>query len=253
MAFLTISHIPDKADFPGTEWLYCLHKLPFAVEVSIRTETIDYGIALSQVRSKKKEFKAEDEHALDSGEDTAYHIVRGRQEAHELESELRKDKFPLMKASIVLCVSAANAETLNLRIHMVKDLYHDMMIQVELPYGDQWRGFNECIPGTKRYINDYIHYLDPTAIAASMIGVTKSLGDEEGHLIGISHNTPVFFQHDRGPKDEKLSTTASAAFIGSLGAGKSLTANVLAYRALLNGAKVLVFDPKDERAIGLII
>lgn len=45
-----------------------------------------------------------------------------------------------------------------------------------------------------------------------------------------------------------MSTTASAAFIGALGAGKSLGANLLAYQALLNGAKVLIFDPKDERA-----
>nr|WP_232331080.1 MULTISPECIES: ATP-binding protein [unclassified Thermoactinomyces] len=64
----------------------------------------------------------------------------------------------------------------------------------------------------------------------------------------MSQNLPVFFQHDRGPKDKKLSSTASAAFIGSLGAGKSLGANLLAYQALLNGAKVLIFDPKDERA-----
>nr|WP_232345282.1 helicase HerA-like domain-containing protein [Paenactinomyces guangxiensis] len=80
-----------------------------------------------------------------------------------------------------------------------------------------------------------------------MIGATRQLGDGQGHLIGVSQNLPVFFQHDRGPKDKKLSTTASAAFIGSLGAGKSLGANLLAYLALLNGSKVLIFDPKDER------
>jgi hypothetical protein len=122
-----------------------------------------------------------------------------------------------------------------------------MMIQIEIPYGDQWRAFNEFIPGSKRIITDYIHHMDPAAVAASMVGATRQLGDGYGSFIGMSQNVPVFFQHDRGPKDERLSTTASAAFIGSLGAGKSLAANLLAYQALLNGSRVLIFDPKDER------
>lgn len=248
MVFLTLSHIPDKAPFPGIEWLYCLQRLSFPVEASVRTETIEYNKALSQVRNKKKELKAEDEHAIESGEETSYHILSSRQEANELENNLRVDKFPLLTTSIVLCVSAATEEELLLRVQLVKDLYSDMLIQVEIPYGDQWRAFNEFIPGAKRYITDYIHYMDPTAVAASMIGATKQLGDGTGHFIGMSRNLPVFFQHDRGPKDKKLSMTASCAFIGSLGAGKSLGANLLAYQALLNGSKVLIFDPKDERA-----
>jgi hypothetical protein len=248
MAFLTISHIPDKSPFPGLEWLYHLQNLSFPVEASVRTETIEHAKALSQVLKKKKELKAEDEHAAESGVETAYHILHSRQDANELENHLRTDKFPLITTSVVLCVYASSPEELNLRIQLVKDLYSDMMIQVEVPYGDQWRGFNEFIPGAKRYIHDYIHYMEPAAVAAGMIGATRQLGDGQGHFIGMSRNLPVFFQHDRGPKDKKLSTTASAAFIGALGAGKSLGANLLAYQALLNGAKVLIFDPKDERA-----
>jgi hypothetical protein len=247
MAFLTISHIPDKAPFPGTEWLYCLQKLPFPVEASVRTESIEYSKALSQVLGKKKELKAEDEHAMESGEETSYHILSGKQEANELESNLRTDKFPLLTTSAVLCVFASSQEELDMRVQLVKDLYSDMLIQVEVPFGDQWRGFNEFIPGARRYITDYIHYMDPAAVAAAMVGATRQLGDGRGHLIGMSQNLPVFYEHDRGPKDKRLSTTASAAFIGSLGAGKSLGANLLAYQALLNGASVLIFDPKDER------
>lgn len=247
MAFLTISHIPDKSPIPGTEWLYALGKLPFPIEASIRTETIEYRKALTQVQNKKKELKAEDEHALESGEETSFHILNSRHEALELENNLRVDKFPLLTTSIVLCVSARSRDELQLRIQLVKDLYSEMMIQVEIPYGDQWRAFNEFLPGSKRYITDYIHHLDPAAAAASMLGAVRKLGDGQGFFIGMSQNLPVFFEHDRGPKDKLLSTTASAAFIGSLGAGKSLGANFLAYQALLKGSKVLIFDPKDER------
>lgn len=247
MSFLTLSHIPDKAPFPGIEWLYQLQKLSFPVEASVRTETIEYSKALAQVQNKKKELKAEDEHAIESGEDTSYHILNSRQEALELENNLRTDKFPLLTTSVVLCVAAATVEELHMRIQLIKDLYSDMLVQIEVPYGDQWRAFNEFLPGSKRLIMDYIHHMDPTAVGAGMFGATRQLGDGQGHFIGMSQNLPVFFQHDRGPKDPKLSTTASAAFIGSLGAGKSLGANLLAYQALLNGSKVLIFDPKDER------
>lgn len=247
MSFLTLSHIPDKAPFPGIEWLYQLQKLSFPVEASVRTKTIEYNKALAQVQNKKKELKAEDEHAIESGEDTSYHILNSRQEALELENNLRTDKFPLLTTSVVLCVAAATVEELHMRIQLIKDLYSDMLVQIEVPYGDQWRAFNEFLPGSKRLIMDYIHHMDPTAVGAGMFGATRQLGDGQGHFIGMSQNLPVFFQHDRGPKDPKLSTTASAAFIGSLGAGKSLGANLLAYQALLNGSKVLIFDPKDER------
>lgn len=247
MAFLTISHIPDKAPFPGTEWLYNLQRLSFPVEAVLRTETLGYRKALKQVLNKKKELKAEDEHAMESGEDTSFHILHSKQEALELENNLRTDKFPLLITSVTLCVSASTPDELDLRIQLIKDLYADLLIQIEVPYGDQWRGFNEFIPGSKRQITDYIHYMEPAAVAASMVGATRQLGDGYGNFIGMSQNLPVFFQHDRGPKDKKLSTTASAAFIGSLGAGKSLAANLLAYQALLNGARVFIFDPKDER------
>lgn len=247
MSFLTISYIPDKSPFPGTEWLYCLHLLPFPVEVSMRTQTIEYSRALTQVLNKRKELKAEDEHALESGEETAYHIMHSRQEANELENDLRKDKFPLLYTSTILGVSATSLDELHLRVQLVKDLYSDMMIQVEVPYGDQWLAFNDFLPGGKRTISDYCHYMEPAAVAASMCLATRELGDPTGHLIGKSKNIPVFFQHDRGPKDKTVSSTASAAFIGSLGAGKSLGANFLVYQALLTGARVLIFDPKDER------
>lgn len=247
MAFITLSNFPDNSEFPGTEWLYCLQHLSFPVEVSMRTETMSYQEALGKVRSKKKELKAEDEHASESGEDTSLHILEGRQEANELETALTKDKFPLLKTSAVICVSASTESELHRRIQLVRDLYADMNIQTEIPYGDQWRAFNEFIPGSRRYITDYVHNMEPATVAASMFGATRQLGDGDGFFIGHSYNLPVFLRHDRGPKDKKLSTTGSAAITGAVGGGKSMFGNLLAIQALYKGAKVLVFDPKDER------
>lgn len=247
MSFITLSHFPDNSEFPGMEWIYCLQHLSFPVEVSMRTETMSFREALSKVKAKKKELKAEDEHAAESGQDTSLHILEGRQEANELETALTRDKFPLLKTSAVICVFANTESELHRRIQLVRDLYADINIQTEIPYGDQWRAFNEFIPGSRRYITDYVHNMEPATVAASMFGATRQLGDGEGFLIGQSYNLPVFLRHDRGPKDKKLSTTGSAAIIGAVGGGKSMFGNLLAMQALYRGAKVLVFDPKDER------
>ncbi|SGO61267.1 Type IV secretory pathway, VirB4 components [Mycobacterium tuberculosis] len=246
MAFLTISYFPDHLEFPGDEWLLWLNRLPYGVEASIRTEYLDYREALDRVKNKKKEIAAEDEHAEDSGVDSSQQLTESESEANQLERDLAQDKFPLLKTSIVLCVSAASEKELQLRVQAVQELYTNELFQVEVPYGDQWRAFNEMIPGSERLITDYIHYMEPATIAASMIGFSRQLGDGEGFYIGDSGHQPVFFLHDRGPRHKKLTSTASAVIVGKTGNGKSLLAKLLAYTALLMRARGVVFDPKDE-------
>ncbi len=246
MAFLTISYFPDHLEFPGDEWLLWLNRLPYGVEASVRTEYLDYREALDKVRNKKKEIAAEDEHAEDSGVRASQQLTESESEANQLERDLSQDKFPILKTSIILCVSAASERELQLRVQAVQDLYTDELFQVEVPYGDQWRSFNEMIPGGERLITDYIHFMEPATVAASMIGFSRQLGDGEGFYIGDSGHQPVFFLHDRGPRHPELTTTGSAVIVGKVGKGKSLLAKLLAYTALLMRAKGVVFDPKDE-------
>lgn len=246
MSFLTISYFPEDCDFPGTEYLMWLYKLPFGVEASIRTEYLYYRDALHKVRTKKKELDAEDEHAGESGVNPSLKLQESQDEADQLELDLAREKFPLLKTSILLCVSASTPEELQHRVQSVQDLYTDELFEIQVPYGDQWRAFNEMIPGSKRLISDYIHYMPPATVAASMIGFSRQLGDGEGAYIGDSENLPVFFQHDRGPRHQVISSTASALFIGKTGKGKSLLAKLIIYLALMAGAKGVAFDPKDE-------
>ncbi len=247
VAFLTISYFPDESEFPGTEWLIWLNRLPYGVEASIRTEYLDYREAIGQVRNKKKELSSEEEHADESGVAPSLQLAEGQEETEELERDLSKEKFPLLKTSIILCVSAANEKELQQRVQAVQDLYVDENFEVQVPFGDQWRAFNEFIPAGERYITDYIHYMEPAAVAASMLGFSRQLGDGEGCYIGDVGHQPVFFLHDRGPQHEEISTTASAVFVGKTGKGKSLLAKLITYLALMvMQAKGVVFDPKDE-------
>ncbi|OWR25668.1 hypothetical protein CDO73_26175 [Saccharibacillus sp. O23] len=251
LAFLTISNVPYEMIFPGDEWLYTIQGLDFPVEISIRTETMENRKALSAVRNKQKELKDQDRHAQETDNDTSLTVLEGRMESQELEAHLQKSRIPLLLSSVVFCIAAENEEELSRRVDIMVDAYDDMGIRLEQPYGDQWLFFNEFLPGGKRLVTDYIHYMEPGTLAGAMFGATKQIGDGQGFYIGHTGilNQPVYIapnlaaQGIRGTKTNAL----SAAFIGSLGGGKSYNANLITYNSVLSGAKALVIDPKGER------
>lgn len=251
VAFLTVSSVPYEMHFPGEEWMYVIQNLDFPVEISVRTSILDNQKALAAVRNKQKELKDQDRHARETGNDTGLNVLEGRQEAHELEAHLQKSRMPLVKTSIILAVSATDEDELKRRCDTVKDMYQDMMFQVEQPYGDQWLAFNEFLPGAKRYITDYVHFMEPATVAGGMFGATKQLGDGEGFFIGSTGilDQPVYIMPNRAAQGIRGTKTnaLSAAFLGSLGGGKSFSANLITYLSVLSGGKALVIDPKGER------
>lgn len=250
-AFLTIANVPYEMEFPGEEWLYAIQGLDFPVEISMRTETLENRKALSAIRNKQKELKDQDRHAMETGNDTGLTVVEGRAEAHQLEALLQKSRMPLIKTSITFCVSADEEEELKRRVDSLIDMYQDMMFQIEQPYGDQFLLFNDFLPGAKRYVKDYIHFMEPATVAGSMYGATKQLGDGEGFFIGSTGilDQPVYISPNRAAQSIKGAKTSalSASFTGSLGGGKSFSANLITYLSVLAGGKALVIDPKGER------
>lgn len=251
VAFLILSNVPYEMLHPGDEWLYAIQSLDFPVEISIRTETMENRKALAAVRNKQMELKDQDRHAQETDHDTSLTVLEGRAESHELEAHLQRTRMPLLLTSIVLCVSAPTEEECKRRTDIVKDLFHDMMIQVEQPYGDQWLAFNEFLPGSKRYIDDYIHYMEPGTLAGGMFGATKQIGDGQGFYIGFTGilNQPVYITPNRAAQGIRGTKTnaLSACFLGSLGGGKSFSSNLITYLSVLSGAKALIIDPKGER------
>ncbi|MCQ6281091.1 ATP-binding protein [Bacillus sp. EB600] len=251
VAFLTIANVPYEMQFPGEEWMYVIQNLDFPVEISVRTETMDNRKALSAVRNKQKELKDQDRHAWETGNETGLNVLEGRKEAQELEAYLQKSRMPLIKTSIILAVAATDEDELKRRCDTIKDMYQDMMFQIEQPYGDQWLAFNEFLPGAKRYIKDYVHFMEPATVAGGMFGATKQLGDGEGFFIGSTGilDQPVYIMPNRAAQGIRGTKTnaLSAAFLGSLGGGKSFCANLITYLSVLSGGKALVIDPKNER------
>lgn len=250
-AFLTVSYIPTDGLYNiDTEWIYGIQNLDFPVELSIRATTLDHRKVMSMVRNKKKELRDQDEHAASTNNETSFQVVENVLLARELETFTNVTKMPQLYVSIVIGVSASSDEELRNRIRSIKDFYANFKFQLEQPISDQFKLFNEFIPGADRYVTSYIQMMEPAALASGMFGATIQIGDDDGFCIGTSGDRAVYMNprlYTQGTLLGSKSRSLSAVFVGSKGSGKSYGGNLIAYLAVLSGAKALFIDPKGDR------
>ncbi|HLN61484.1 MAG TPA: ATP-binding protein [Symbiobacteriaceae bacterium] len=246
-AFCVLSELPDELPFPGSEWLFALQDLPFAVEVCVRWSCQGYQEALQAVRRKQLEITDQDRHTRKSGENIPLSLMDARDQATLLEHDLKQRKFPLVRATVSLVVAAADQRRLWERVKQVRDHLMARQIRTEVPAGDQLACFCDALPGSPRMMNEYRHAMPPEALAASMFLATRSLGDQTGPYLGRTGvlNKPVYLAPALPPL---LDRSASMAFIGAPGGGKSFAANLISYLAVVTaGGRALILDPKGER------
>lgn len=246
-SYLTVSELPDQFYIPGHEYLYKLNDLDFPVAVSIYLDPKTNDEVRQKVNLKKMDIDDQSQHTASAGSDLPLSLLQARNEALMLEKDLDDNKFPMFDTSFVFEVVSPNEEELLLRTDALKDFYKSMHMHLVNPAGEQWQLFNEFMPAGPRLCSpDYVHRISPHALAASMIAATKRLGDDSAFFIGTTGilNNPVFFDPSEAPRKNK---SGSGAFIGSLGGGKSFTANFICYLLTIYGAKTLIFDPKGDR------
>ena len=251
-AYFTISDVVGELDFPSSEiFYYQQQQFTFPVDTSMNVEIIANKKALSTVRNKKKELKDLDNHAWESGDETSTSVAEALDSVNELETELGQSKEAMYKLSYVVRVTAPDEEELKRRCNAVRDFYDDMNVKLVRPVGDMIGLHHEFIPASRRYMSDYIQYVTSDFLAGLGFGAAQMLGERDGIYIGYGVDTGrnVYLQPALASQGVKGSVTnaLSAAFLGSLGGGKSFANNLLVYYAVLNGARALIVDPKAER------
>ena len=239
-------------DFPSSEiFYYQQQQFTFPIDTSMNVEIVTNKKALTTVRNKKKELKDLDNHAWQSGNETGTNVVEALDAVNELENNLDQTKESMYKLSYVIRVSADSIDELKLRCDEVKDFYDDLNIKLVRPMGDMIGFHNEFTPSSKRYINDYIQYVTSDFLAGLGFGATQQLGENEGIYIGYSLDTGinVYLKPSLASQGVKGSVTnaLAAAFLGSLGGGKSFANNLLVYYSVLFGGQAVLVDPKAER------
>lgn len=252
VAYLTINTIVGELEFPSSEIFYeQQQQFNFPIDTSMNVEIVPNKKALSTVRNKKKELKDLDDHAWQSNNETSNSVVDALDSVNELETTLDQSKESMYKLSYVVRVSAPDKEELKRRCDEVLDFYDSSNVKLVRPFGDMIGLHEEFLPASKRYMNDYIQYVTSDFLAGLGFGATQLLGEKEGIYIAynLSVDVPVYIKPHLASQGVKgsVTNTSSAAFLGSLGGGKSFSNNLLVYYAVLFGGQALIIDPKGER------
>ncbi|AMK50509.1 ATP/GTP-binding protein [Clostridium beijerinckii] len=251
-AYFTINFIVGELDFPSSEiFYYQQQQFTFPIDTSMNVEIVANKKALSTIRNKKKELKDLDNHAFESDTETSSNVMEALDSVNELETNLDQSKESMYKLSYVVRVSAPDLDELKRRCNEVKDFYDDLNVKLVRPFGDMMGLHNEFIPASKRYMNDYIQYVTSDFLAGLGFGATQMLGETEGIYIGYNLDTGrnVYLKPALASQGVKGSVTnaLAAAFVGSLGGGKSFSNNIIVYYSVLFGAQAVIVDPKAER------
>lgn len=251
-AYFTIHTIVGELDFPSSEiFYYQQQQFTFPIDTSMNVEIVTNKKALSTVRNKKKELKDLDNHAWQAGSETTNHVMDALESVGELETSLDQSKESMYKLSYVIRVTAPDLDELKRRCDEVKDFYDDLNVKLVRPFGDMLGLHGEFIPSSRRYMNDYVQYVTSDFLAGLGFGATQQLGENDGIYIGYSLDTGrnVYLQPALASQGVKGSVTnaLAAAFLGSLGGGKSFCNNLIVYYAVLFGGQAVIVDPKAER------
>lgn len=252
VSYFTVSDIVGELDFPSSEiFYYQQQQFDFPIDTSMNVEIVENKKALFTVRNKKKELKDLDNHAWENNSDAGTQVVEALDSVDELESVLNQSKESMYKLSYVIRVAAPSVEELKRRCNQVSDFYDDLNVKLVRPVGDMMGLHNEFLPASKRYINDYVQYVTSDFLAGLGFGAIQVVGEKEGIYLAYNVDTEqnVYLQPALASQGVKGSVTnaLSAAVIGSLGGGKSMSINTLLYYSVLFGAQALILDPKSER------
>lgn len=250
-AFLTTSFIPTDALYTvGTEFIYGANNLGFLPDISIRVNPLNQNQISTLIKNKKKELDDQVNHAAKNNSQASYEVAENLELVKELEIFTKVTKKPQLEVAIVFGVSAPSEEELRLRIKQLKNFYDEYYhMELAQPRGDQFKLFNEFIPGGEQYVRAYTQTMEPGALGGGMFGATTQIGDSEGICIGLQGDKAVYMNamdYTQG-KQGTLTRSLSMDFVGSKGSGKSFAANLIVYTIVMAGGKALIIDPKGDR------
>jgi hypothetical protein len=254
-ATLVAGSLPESTVFPGrqAELLFApLEAVGFSVDACFAARWIPNDTALALVRRRI----VDADHALSEesrGEHgpTAQTAVRP-DVARELEDELTgTDRSPLLRAQLSYLVAGRDGDELDHRVRMLRRELAP--ITLHRPKDIQLALWISHLPGQRSPIRRYDDIMLPEQFGAMVPTATADVGAETGLLIGhtlTGARRPVLFDVTEG---SRTSRPPAVLCTGTLGSGKTLTAQLLAWHAFVGGSQVVDLDPKGDHRLADVV
>lgn len=242
-AFLCLSEMPGDFVWPGSEWLAGLDEIEFPVEWSIQINGIPRAEAEAKSRRQARELAAQVGEYTGGGDDPAgvpTPLAEAIGSLEQMRDRLSASASELeLQTTAILCVSGESAAEVEQRAETLRKRYANADWQLSRPTGGQIACYTAMLPGTPapRMLGDYVQFTLAADFAMSMPFAGDRLGDENGALFALSlsgSGLPVLTDFGLGPR---ANAGASAAFVGELGSGKSVSMKAAAYYSLVRGRR----------------
>jgi hypothetical protein len=172
-------------------------------------------------------------------------------ESRDLLSYLQgSSRPPLLRTSLAIAVAAESEQQLERRVDACRRAYGEIVLH--RPLGEQLQLFLQHLPGQRRRIVGYEDTLTTEQVAAMMPLAVHDAGSATGFYLGHTltpARRPLTFSLREGSDADRNSTVLS---VGALGTGKTTLAQKLEYEAFLQGARVVICDPKGDHRLHLL-
>lgn len=252
-AMLALGALPDSAEFPGSAELIFspLDGFNEPVDVTIDCRWIANREAVTKVQRRIVDADLAYEERMEAGHHVGHHHGENRQLARELDAYLQSHEHPpLLMGSIKFAVSKAKRDDLESVVHGLEQRYGGGL-RLHRPLGLQAALFFDHIPRPDAgAVRDYEDVMTVEQLGALVPTGTHECGSERGALWGHTASggrRPVLQDVTEAPRAKR---TATVVMAGTLGAGKTFAAELLALQAVLIGSRVVVVDPKGDWELG---
>lgn len=248
-ALLAFGALPEESEFPGgAELLFSpLEALSYPVDAVVHARWLGNREAVARVRRRIIDADvAFSEQMHSSHGPLSYSAEENRQLARELDAYLQShERPPLLNCAISLAVGADSRDELEHRVAGLVQQYGT--VRLHRPLGLQPALFLDHLPradgGTVR---DYADVLTIEQFGALMPIATHQAGSDGGVYIGRTLTggaRPVRFDITEASRTGR---PPSILLAGTLGSGKTIAAELLAYQAERRGSLIVDVDPKPD-------
>jgi hypothetical protein len=248
-ALLCAGSLAEEAEFPGpAELLFApLEDTGFPVDAVLHARWIGNREALGQVRKRILDVDhAYREQAEGAHAGVGWQAEDDRELAREYEAVLQSSAHPpMLRAYLSLAVGAPGRPELERRVEVLRERFGE--VRLHRPRGLQHRLFFDHMPRTDGgAVPDYLQQMTVEQFGA-MVGVASAeVGSQGGLYIGHSPGgagRPVRYDPTEAPRTARPSGVLLA---GTLGSGKTLAGEAIAYGGERRGSLVVTFDPKPD-------
>ncbi len=247
-AVLAVGTLPETTVFPGSEaelMFAPLEGLEFPIDMTFTASWIPNKSAIKTAHRKKIDADNQYEEETYGHHGPSPDSEERPKVARELEAHLTaNDRPPMLRGAITVIVGAPDPEILEERVERVRSEFG--RIRLYRAPARQYELFCSTLPCQPFPVEDYREHLTIEQFAAMVPHACNRAGSEVGPYIGhtlTGSRQPILLDLSEASQSSLPPTVLALA---TLGAGKTMFAQKVAYEAFLCGSRVVDIDPKGD-------